>query len=95
MRKGGTTRTRVRKMLRHTPKMDKPRLLFAAIACFLAAKCSVSTKFCSPWIRPWYKGMKLTRLTCVWLYDTTGGKVVAKQQVAAVSGTNERKSFMH
>ena len=33
--------------------------------------------------------VKLTRLTCVWLYDVTGGKV------AAVSGINERKSFMH
>ena len=74
-----------RKMLGHTPKIDKPCLLFAVIACFLAAKCSVSTKFWtseqspSPWIHPWYKGMKLTRLTCVWLYDTTGGKVVSSR----------------
>ena len=29
----------------HAPKIDKPRLLSAAIACFLAAKCSVLMKF--------------------------------------------------
>ena len=45
---GSTMKTRAkraRQILGHTPKIDKPRLLFAAIASFLAVKCSVSTMF--------------------------------------------------
>ena len=42
--RGSTMKTHAH-ILDHTPKINKPRVLFATIACFRSVKYSVSTKF--------------------------------------------------